>query len=33
MYLDMDKIRNYDKEKVIESLEKAAERLRDKVII
>ena len=33
MYLDMDKIRNYDKEKVIESLEKAAEKLRDKVII
>lgn len=33
MYLDMDKIRNYDKEKVIESLEKAAERLRDKVIV
>jgi len=33
MYLDMDKIRNYDKEKVIESLEKAAEKLRDKVIV
>ena len=33
MYLDLDKIRNYDKEKVIESLEKAAERLRDKVIV
>lgn len=33
MYLDMDKIRNYDKEKVIASLEKAAERLKDKVII
>lgn len=33
MYLDMDKIRNYDKEKVIQSLEKAAERLRDKVIV
>ena len=33
MYLDMEKIRNYDKEKVIESLEKAAEKLRDKVIV
>ncbi len=33
MYMDMDKIRNYDKEKVIESLEKAAEKLRDKVIV
>lgn len=33
MYLDLDKIRNYDKEKVIDSLEKAAERLRDKVIV
>lgn len=33
MYLDLDKVRNYDKEKVIESLEKAAERLRDKVIV
>jgi len=33
MYLDIEKIRNYDKEKVIESLEKAAVRLRDKVII
>jgi len=29
----MDKIRNYDKEKVIDSLEKAASRLRDKVIV
>jgi adenylate cyclase len=33
MHLDIDKIRNYDKEKVIESLEKAAKRLRDKVIV
>jgi len=33
MYLDIEKIRNYDKEKVIDSLEKAAERLRDKVIL
>ncbi|HWV15938.1 MAG TPA: adenylate/guanylate cyclase domain-containing protein [Cellvibrio sp.] len=33
MYLDLEKVRNYDKEKVIQSLEKAAERLRDKVII
>ncbi len=33
MYLDLEKIRNYDKEKVIESLEKAASKLREKVII
>lgn len=33
MYLDLDKVRNYDKEKVIASLEKATERLRDKVIL
>lgn len=33
MHLDIEKIRNYDKEKVIESLERAAERLRDKVIV
>jgi len=33
MYLDIEKIRNYDKEKVLKSLEKAAGRLRDKVII
>jgi adenylate cyclase len=33
MYLDMDKVRNYDKQKVIESLEKAASRLKDKVIL
>lgn len=33
MYLDMEKVRNYDKQKVIESLEKAANRLKDKVIV
>jgi len=33
MYLDLDKIRNYDKEKVIDSLEKAAAKLREKVIV
>lgn len=33
MHLDIDKIRNYDKERVIDSLEKAAKRLRDKVIV
>ena len=33
MYLDMDKVRNYDKQKVIETLEKAANRLKDKVIV
>jgi adenylate cyclase len=33
MYLDMDKVRNYDKQKVIETLEKAASRLKDKVIL
>lgn len=33
MYLDMDKVRNYDKQKVIETLEKAASRLKDKVIV
>lgn len=33
MYLDLEKVRNYDKQKVIESLEKAAERLKDKVIV
>ncbi|ACE84470.1 adenylate/guanylate cyclase domain-containing protein [Cellvibrio japonicus] len=33
MYLDMDKVRNYDKQRVIESLEKAAARLKDKVIV
>lgn len=33
MYLDLEKVRNYDKQKVIESLEKAAEKLREKVIV
>lgn len=33
MYLDVEKIRNYDKQKVLESLDKAAARLRDKVIV
>jgi class 3 adenylate cyclase len=33
MYLDLEKIRNYDKDKVIESLEKAALKLRDKPIM
>jgi adenylate cyclase len=33
MYLDLDKIRNYDKQKVIDSLQKAAEQLKDKVIL
>jgi adenylate cyclase len=33
MYLDMEKVRNYDKQKVIEALEKAANRLKDKVIV
>lgn len=33
MYLDVEKIRNYDKQKVIESLDRAAARLRDKVIV
>jgi adenylate cyclase len=33
MYLDLEKVRNYDKQKVIESLEKATARLKDKVII
>ncbi len=32
MHLDLEKVRNYDKEKVIESLESAANRLREKVI-
>jgi len=32
MHLDLDSIRNYEKEKVIEALEVAADRLRDKVI-
>src|SRR5690606_15701491 len=33
MYLDLEKIRNYDKERVLESLEKAAEQLKDKIIV
>jgi len=33
MYLDVDKIRNYDKQKVIESLQRAAERLKDQIIV
>ncbi len=32
MYLDLDKVRNYDKQKIIESLEKTVSRLRDKHI-
>ena len=33
MHLDMEKVRNYDKERVIRSLLEAAERLKDKVIL
>lgn len=33
MYLDLDKIKNYDKQRLIESLEKATSRLKDKVIV
>lgn len=33
MHLDMELVRNYDKEKVIRTLEDAADRLKDKVII
>ncbi len=33
MHLDLEKVRNYDKEKVIRSLLEAAERLKDKVIL
>jgi hypothetical protein len=33
MYLDLEKVRNYDKQKVVEALEKAAEKLREKVIV
>lgn len=33
MYLDLDKVRNYDKQKIIESLDKVTARLRDKTII
>jgi len=32
MHLDLDKIRNYDKNTVVDALESAAEKLRDKVI-
>ncbi|WP_341936542.1 adenylate/guanylate cyclase domain-containing protein [Marinimicrobium sp. C2-29] len=33
MYLDMDKVRNYEKAKVIKALQTAAEKLKDKVIV
>ncbi len=33
MYMDLDKIRNYDKEKVIRALQRAADRLKEKTII
>lgn len=33
MYLDLEKIKNYDKEHVIIALQKAAEKLKDKVIV
>jgi adenylate cyclase len=33
MYLDLDKVKNYDKQRLIESLEKVAARLKDKVIM
>lgn len=33
MYLDLEKVRNYDKEHVITALKKAAEKLKDKVIV
>lgn len=33
MYLDLEKVRNYEKNKVIDALEKAAEKLKDKVIV
>ena len=33
MYLDTNNIQNYDKERVIQALQQAAERLRDKVIL
>jgi Adenylate cyclase, family 3 (some proteins contain HAMP domain) len=32
MHLDLDKIKNYDKEKVVEALEKATDKLKDKII-
>lgn len=33
MYVDIDKIRNYDKDRVIEALESAAKRVKDKLIV
>lgn len=33
LFVDIDKIRNYDKDKVVESLEEAAKRIREKLII
>ncbi|WP_041522637.1 adenylate/guanylate cyclase domain-containing protein [Gilvimarinus agarilyticus] len=33
MYLDLEKVRNYDKEQVLTALKKAAEKLKDKVIV
>lgn len=33
MYLDLDKVKNYDKDRVITALKKAAEKLDDKVIV
>ena len=33
MYVDIDKIRNYDKDKIVESLEDAAKRIREKLIV
>ncbi|WNO09957.1 adenylate/guanylate cyclase domain-containing protein [Teredinibacter sp. KSP-S5-2] len=32
MYMDLEKIRNYDKDKIIVNMEKAIERLKDKII-
>lgn len=33
MFVDIDKIRNYDKDKVVDSLEEAAKRIREKLIV
>lgn len=33
MYLDLEKVRNYDKEQVLTALKKAAEKLQDKIIM
>ncbi len=33
LFVDIDKIRNYDKDKVVESLEEAAKRIREKLIV